>query len=68
MNILFAESPTIDSSDPSQVIVTSGQSAKLICRAKGIPPPRIAWTFRGQPVMETNMMYDFSMLLNYYLL
>lgn len=50
----LAELPYIDASDLSQVVVTAGHLAKLACRAKGIPPPRIAWTFKGQPLAMAN--------------
>lgn len=49
----LSERPYIETADPV-VVVTTGDSAKLMCRARGIPTPRIAWTYKGQP-FSTNI-------------
>ncbi|XP_052121431.1 hemicentin-1 isoform X3 [Frankliniella occidentalis] len=49
ITITVQEHPSIEIVGPLQVTVTAGQSAKLSCKARGTPQPRIAWTFKGQP-------------------
>ncbi|KAK3914743.1 Hemicentin-1 [Frankliniella fusca] len=53
ITLTVQEHPSIEIG-PLQVVVIAGQPAKLFCKATGIPQPRTAWTFKGQPLMTEN--------------
>ncbi|XP_034234598.1 hemicentin-1-like isoform X2 [Thrips palmi] len=57
ITVTVQEPPFIESAD-SVIVVTKGDSAQLMCKARGIPPPRIAWTFKGQPLLTNKLQVE----------
>ncbi|XP_055671290.1 hemicentin-1 [Falco peregrinus] len=57
---LTLQSPPVITVEPVETVVEAGATAMLNCQAKGEPPPTIAWSRQGHPVVSNERVTALS--------